>query len=215
MSIPAYPIHTIHGSFAGLPSFSSYCRPLSAYAGVVMDNRIFSDRRSLGFAKDGWSSPHVLPLSPRRPFVPVAMPTVEARRAPPTPRTHVPQLTTFPMQEPFDDANVVPVPIVNNDASLSINAPQLIPHARTCMASQSSHFMVKLPRTGSLDAFVRQRTAQRAAVQDHEARLKAVAGILLNRGNSAGRCGRRLPPNRGPRTYRRSRLSTMISVEDL
>ncbi|KAI6002680.1 hypothetical protein EDC04DRAFT_2583603 [Pisolithus marmoratus] len=60
----------------------------------------------------------------------------------------------------------------------------------------------------SLDALVRQRTAQRAAVQDHEARLKAVAGILLNRGNSAGRCGRRLPPNRGPRTYRRSRLST-------
>ncbi|KIO00784.1 hypothetical protein M404DRAFT_76681, partial [Pisolithus tinctorius Marx 270] len=50
---------------------------------------------------------------------------------------------------------------------------------------------------------------------DHEARLKAVAGILLNRGNSTGRCGRRLPPNRGPRTYRRSRLSTMTSVEDL
>lgn len=212
MSIPAFSIHTIHGSFAGLPSLSSYyCRPSSSYAGVVMDNRIFSDRRSLGFAKDGWSPPHVLPLSPRRPL----MPTVEARRAPPAPRTYVPQLTNFPAQEPFDDANVVPVPIVNNDPSLSLNAVQLIPHARTRVASQPSPFTVKLPRTTSLDALVRQRTAQRAAAQDHEARLKAVAGILLNRGNSTGRCGRRLPPNRGSRTYRRSRLSTMTSVEDL
>ncbi|KAI6004588.1 hypothetical protein EDD15DRAFT_1010290 [Pisolithus albus] len=212
MSIPAYPIHTIHGSFAGHPSFSSsYCRPSSAYAGVVMDNRIFSDKRSVGFARDGWGSPHVLPLSPRHP----PMPTVEARRAPPTPRTHIPQFTTFPMQDPFDDANVVPIPNVNSDTSLSVNAPQLIPHARSRVASQQSPLMLKLPRSASLDALVRQRTAQRVAVQDHEARLKAVAGILLNRGNSAGRCGRKPPPNRGPRTYRRSRLSAMISVEDL
>ncbi|KIJ63394.1 hypothetical protein HYDPIDRAFT_92810 [Hydnomerulius pinastri MD-312] len=66
-----------------------------------------------------------------------------------------------------------------------------------------------------MEALVRQRTAQRVA-QDREARCKAVAGILLNRVHAVGKPMRRPPPSADmPRTYKRSRLSMMISIDDL
>ncbi|KAF8842646.1 hypothetical protein BDN67DRAFT_947353 [Paxillus ammoniavirescens] len=66
-----------------------------------------------------------------------------------------------------------------------------------------------------MEALVRQRTAQRIA-QDRDARCRAVAGILLNRVHAVGKPMRRAPPSAdAPRTYKRSRLSTMISVDDL
>ncbi|KAG6334026.1 hypothetical protein ID866_5057 [Astraeus odoratus] len=208
MSVPAF---SVHGTFS--PAVSSYSRAshqlssYASYAGVIIDNNhLLPDLRSR--PRSIWhSAPVLLPLaSPRRPAVNIPM-SETTRRVPLAPRTSAAQPARFPPQDPFDDANVVPVPPITG----------LVPHARTRVASQSqSPITVKLPRAVPLDALVRQRTAQRAAAQDHEARLKAVAGILLTRGNSAGRCGRRAPVRRDvPRTYRRSGLSTMISVDDM
>ena len=214
----------MHGTFPGLPLLSSYSRvshghqsqPSYTYAGVVTDNmHIFTDRRSPGRTpRHLWrTAPVVLPSSRQLP-----MPIAESRSL----RTSTAQSFTmaFPSGDPFDDINVVPVPQLSNTAGSGGSGMQLVPRTqRTRVTSQSSTPTVKLPRTSSLDALVRQRTAQRVAAQDHEARLKVVAGILLNRSNnSGGRCGRRsVPPYRGDgiRTYRRSSLSTMVSVDDI
>lgn len=238
MSVPSFSIHTIHGTFSGLPLLSSYSRashlghqsPPSSYtyAGVVIDNMYMStDRRSLGHgSKTAWrTAPVSLPSSPApapRRQLPIPMMSVPDSRSLRTP-TAQPLTMTFPSEDPFDDMNVVPVPQLANPAILGGGEMQLLPRTqRTRVASHSptTNHIVRLPRTSSLDALVRQRTAQRVAAQDHEARLKVVAGILLNRSNNfAGRCGRRsVPPCRGngsPRTYRRSSLSTMINIDDI
>jgi len=236
MSVPSFSIHTIHGTFSGLPLLSSYSRashlghqsPQSSctYAGVVIDNMYMStDRRSSGHGpKTAWrTAPVSLPSSPApapRRQLPM-MPIADSR--PLRTSTAQPLTMAFPSEDPFDDINVVPVPQLANPAISGGGEMLLFPRTpRTRVASHSSppNPIVRLPRTSSLDALVRQRTAQRVAAQDHEARLKVVAGMLLNRSNNfAGRCGRRsVPPCRGdgsPRTYRRSSLSTMISVDDI
>ncbi|KAL4065074.1 hypothetical protein V8B97DRAFT_1553747 [Scleroderma yunnanense] len=218
MSVPAYSIHTIHGTFSGLPLLSSYSRashsPSSryTYAGVVIDNH--------HAANSAWrAAPVLLPSSPSpRRQVPMSMAESRILRT----STAQPPTTMFASQDPFDDINVVPVPLANTVQGAGGSGMQLVSSRtqRICVASTSTNPTVRLPRTSSLDVLVRQRTAQRVAAQDHEARLKVVAGILLNRGNNNfGRCGRRnVPPCRGngaPRTYRRSSLSTMISVDDI
>lgn len=199
MSKPIHAVHTIHGTFSGIPSYprlptqSSY----SMYASVVMD---MSDRQSPGLAKAAWRvAPVSIPPSCRR-----LSPPVDTRRQSP-PRAITAQPVHFPQENPFDDHHALPVCTVQNE--------QLVPYQRTRLASQS--FTVKVPRPLHLEALVRQRTAQRLA-QDREARCKAVAGILLNRVHAAGKPLRRAPPNPDvPRTYKRSRLSTMVTVDDL
>ncbi|KAH0830220.1 hypothetical protein J3R83DRAFT_1578 [Lanmaoa asiatica] len=196
MSTPIHAVHTIHGTFSGiprLPAQSTY----SMYAGVVMD---MSDRQSPGLAKAAWRVASVsIPPSCRR-----LSPPLDTRRQSP-PRATTAQPIHFPQEDPFDDRHALPVSTVQNE--------QLVPYQRTRLASQS--FTVKMPRPSHLEALVRQRTAQRLA-QDREARCKAVAGILLNRVHAVGKPMRRAPPNPdAPRTYKRSRLSMMVTVEDL
>ncbi|EGO22009.1 hypothetical protein SERLADRAFT_397647, partial [Serpula lacrymans var. lacrymans S7.9] len=50
---------------------------------------------------------------------------------------------------------------------------------------------------------------------DRETRLKVVAGILLHRVHAVGKPMRRLPNLEAPKTYKRSGLSSMISVDEL
>lgn len=187
------PIHTIHGTFSGISTCSS--RPYSTYAGVVMN---MADGQSPGLARGGL---RVLPIPPscRR-----LSSSPDARRHTPARATTAQYVIQFPQEDsdPFDDRYALPAP-----------TGQVVPYQRTRLASQS--FTIKLPRSSHLEALMRQRTAQRLA-QDREARCKAVAGILLNRVHAVGRPMRRVPPNLDvPRTYKRSRLSTMLSVDDL
>lgn len=179
MSTPIHAVHTIHGTFSGISTQSTY-------AGVVMD------RQAPGLAKAAWR------------VVPASIPP-SCRRLSTPPARAAAQSLHFSQDDPFDDRHAIPASTVQNQ--------QLIPYQRTRLASQS--FTVKLPRASHLEALVRQRTAQRLA-QDREARCKAVAGILLNRVHAVGRPMRRAPPNPDmPRTYKRSRLSTMVTVDDL
>lgn len=199
MSTPIHAVHTIHGTFSGIPSYprlptqSSY----STYAGVVMG---MPDRQPPGLAKTAWRvAPVSTPPSCRR-----LSPPVDTRRQSP-PHAIIAQPTHFPHDDPFDDRHALPVCTAQNE--------QLVQYQRTRLASQS--FTVKMPRASHLEALVRQRTAQRLA-QDREARCRAVAGILLNRVHAVGKPMRRAPLNLDvPRTYRRSRLSTMLTVDDL
>jgi hypothetical protein len=157
----------------------------STYAGVVMD---MPNRQS----RAAWR------------VVPVSIPPSCRRLSTPLDNRRQSQSIHFPDDNPFDDRHALPTPTVQNQ--------QLIPYQRTRLASQS--FTVKLPRPSHLETLVRQRTAQRLA-QDREARCRAVAGILLNRVH-VGKPMRRAPPNPDmPRTYKRSRLSTMVTVDDL
>ncbi|KAF8126628.1 hypothetical protein EV363DRAFT_1348116 [Boletus edulis] len=183
MSTPIHAVHTIHGTFSGI---STYSYP--KHAGVVMD------MPDTGLAKAAWRVvPVHIPPSCRR-----LSPPVDARRQSSQP-------VHFPQEDPFDDRHALPSTVHNQ---------QLVPYQRTRLASQS--FTVKLPRTSShLEVLVRQRTAQRLA-QDREARCRAVAGILLHRVHAVGKPMRRSPPNPDvPRTYKRSRLSTMVTVDEL
>ena len=185
MSAPVHAVHTIHGSFSGISTYPSRLAQ-STYAGVVMD----MPDRSPGLAKASW---RVVPVS-----VPPSCRRLSTARASAQP-------IHFPQENPFDDRYALPAPT-------ALNA-QLVPYQRTRLASQS--FTVKLPRPSHLEVLVRQRTAQRLA-QDREARCKAVAGILLNRVHAVGKPMRRPPPNPdAPRTYKHSRLSTMVTVDDL
>ncbi|KAF8548478.1 hypothetical protein OG21DRAFT_1489356 [Imleria badia] len=192
MSTPIHAVHTIHGTFSGISTYSN--RSYSSYAGVVMD---MPDRQSPGLAKAAWR------------VVPVPIPPSCRRLTPPLDTRRQSRATTqpihFPQEDPFDDRHALPAPTAQNG--------QLVPYQRTRLASGS--FPVKLPRASHLEALVRQRTAQRLA-QDREARCKAVAGILLNRVHAVGKPMRRAPPNpEAPRAYKRSRLSTMVTVDDL
>ena len=190
MSTPVHAIHTIHGTFSGI---STYSNP--TYAGVVMS---MPDRQPPGLAKAAWRVVPIPPCCRRLPPLP------NTRRQPPA-RSTTAQPVHFPHEDPFDDRHALPMPPIQNQ--------QLIPYQRTRLASQS--FTVKLPRPSHLEALVRQRTAQRLA-QDREARCRAVAGILLNRVHAVGKPMRRTPPNLDvPRTYKRSRLSMMVTVDDL
>lgn len=195
MSTPIHAVHTIHGTFSGI---SSYPRLSNQYAGVVAD---LPDRQPPGLAKAAWRvAPVSIPPSCRR-----LSPPVDTRRQTPPPRATTSHPIHFPQDDPFDDRHALAVPTVQND--------QLVPHQRTRLASQS--FTVKVPRPSYVEALVRQRTAQRLA-QDREARCRAVAGILLNRVHAVGKPMRRAPPNPdAPRTYKRSRLSTMVTVDDI
>ncbi|KIK91671.1 hypothetical protein PAXRUDRAFT_830639 [Paxillus rubicundulus Ve08.2h10] len=201
MSVPVHAIHTIHGTFSGISSYTSRLAAQSPYpscAGVVID---VPDRYPPGLAKAAWrGAPTSLSHSPSCRRLQIHLDT---RRQRPSPAQPVP--LPFPSEDPFDDCNALPVHIAQND--------QVIPYQRTRLASQS--FTVKLPRAQSWDALVRQRTAHRIA-QDRDARCRAVAGILLNRVHAVGKPMRRAPPSAdAPRTYKRSRLSSMISVDDL
>lgn len=187
MSMPMHVVHTIHGTFSGI---SSHHR-LSGHAGVATD---MPDRQPPGLTRAAWRVS--IPPSCRR----LSSPVDTRRQSSPTT-----QPIYFPQDDPFDDCHALPVPTVQHD--------QLVPYQRTRLASQS--FTVKMPRPSHLEALVRQRTAQRLA-QDREARCKAVAGILLHRVHAVGKPMRRAPPNPDvPRTYKRSRLSTMVTVDDL
>lgn len=193
MSTPIHAVHTIHGTFSGIsypPRFPKQ------FADLVPD---LPGRQPPGLTESAWRVvPVSIPPSCRRQSSPVH------RQSPPT-RASTAQPVHFPQDDPFDDCHALPVPTVQTD--------QLASYQRTRLASQS--FTVKLPRPSHLDALVRQRTAQRLA-QDREARCKAVAGILLNRVHAVGRPMRRIPPNLdAPRMYKRSRLSTMVTVDDL
>jgi len=189
MSTPVHAVHTIHGTFSGISTYPNGLPTYSTYAGVVMD---MPDRRA------AW---RVVPVSRPLGCRPLSLDT---RRQSPA-RATTAQPVHFPQEDPFHDRHAVPAPTVQNQ--------QLVPYQRTRLASQS--FTVKLPRPSHLEALVRQRTAQRL-VQDREARCKAVAGILLNRVHAVGKPMRRAPPNLdAPRTYKRSRLSTMVTVDDL
>lgn len=169
------------------PQLSSY----SPYAGVVVD---MSDRQA------SWR------------VAPVRIPPSCRRLSPPPPRSTTGQPVHFPHADsnPFDDHHALSAP-----PATQIHTMQLVPYQRTRLASQSS-FTVKIPRPSHLEPLVRQRTAQRLAL-DREARCKAVAGILLNRVHAVGKPMRRAPPLDPdmPRTYKRSRLSTMVTVNDL
>lgn len=205
MSVPTHGIHTIHGTFSGISSYTrlSTQSPYSSYAGVVIDMSPSSDRFLPALAKAAWrAAPVSLPSwSPSCRRQPVQF---DSRRQPPL-RTSNAQPVPFPHEDPFNDSHALPVPVTQSR--------EVVPYPRTRLASQS--FTVRLPRPHSMEALVRQRTAQRVA-QDREARCKAVAGILLNRVHAVGKPMRRAPPSPdAPRTYKRSRLSTMISVEDL
>ncbi|KAG9318006.1 hypothetical protein JVU11DRAFT_67 [Chiua virens] len=204
MSSPIHVVHTIHGTFSGIHSYSrlpSY----STYAGVAMD---MPDRQPPGLAKAVWRAvPIAIPPSCRR-----LPPPLNVRRHTPPLRTTTAQPVCFPQEDnPFSDRHALPAHPAAPISTVQNN--QVVPYQRTRLASQS--FTVKMPRPSHLDALVRQRTAQRLAL-DREARCKAVAGILLNRVHAVGKPMRRAPPNLDtPRTYKRSRLSTMVTVDDL
>ncbi|KAG8217166.1 hypothetical protein J3R82DRAFT_5246 [Butyriboletus roseoflavus] len=182
---PIHAVHTIHGTFSGIPSYPRLPTQ-SSYSTYASVVMDMPDRQSPGLAKAAWRIPP------------------SCRRLSP-PRATAAQPIHFPQENPFDDPHVLPVCTIQNG--------QLVPYQRTRLASQT--FTVKVPRPLHLEALVRQRTAQRLA-QDREARCKAVAGILLNRVHAVGKPMRRVPPHPDvPRTYKRSRLSTMVTVDDL
>ena len=195
MSAPVHAVHTIHGTFSGI---SSYPRLHNQYPGLVAD---VPDRHPPGLAKAAWRIvPVSIPPSCRR-----LSSSLDPRRPSPPSRATAARPIHFPHDNPFDDRYALSAPSLQN--------AQPVSYQRTRLASQSC--TVKLPRPSHLDALVRQRTAQRLA-QDREARCKAVAGILLNRVHAVGKPMRRIPPSPdAPRTYKRSRLSTMTTVDDL
>ncbi|KAF9239083.1 hypothetical protein BU15DRAFT_47037 [Melanogaster broomeanus] len=203
MSVPIHAIHTIHGTFSGISSYTARIAqsPYSSYAGVVID---VPDRFPPGLAKAAWRA------------APVSLPSgyPSCRRLAPLQLDNRPQAQSraptarpvpFPQEDPFDDRHALPVH--------AVQSRDVIPYQRTRLASQS--FAVQTPRPQSMEALVRQRTAQRLAL-DREARCRAVAGILLNKVHPVGKPMRRMPPSPdAPRTYKRSRLSTMVTVDDL
>ncbi|KAG1900089.1 uncharacterized protein F5891DRAFT_1036040 [Suillus fuscotomentosus] len=197
MSVPTHSIHSIHGTFAGVPSYTTF----SSNAGVVIEGSPINKIHP-GFARTAsWRiAPASLPSSSSRrlPSFPVA------RRVPPPPppRAIAPQAIPFPSENPFNDSNECALPV-----------PQRPIPQRTHLASQS--YTVRLPGSNPIDVLVRQRTAQRAA-QERETRCKVVAGILLNRVHAVGKPMRRLPPStEAPRAYKRSRLSMTTTAEEV
>ncbi|KAF9228961.1 hypothetical protein BS17DRAFT_724846 [Gyrodon lividus] len=204
MSVPIHAIHTIHGTFSGISSYTRLTAqsPYPSYAGVVID---VPDRFPPGLAKTTWrAAPVSLPSwSPSCRRLPIQLDN--RRQAPFRTSTAQPVPVPFPQEDLFDEHNALPMHTAQSG--------KVTPYQRTRLASQS--FTVKMPRPQSMEALVRQRTAQRIA-QDREARYRAVAGILLNRVHAVGKPMRRAPPSPdAPRTYKRSRLSTMMSVDDL
>ncbi|KAH7890119.1 hypothetical protein F5I97DRAFT_641228 [Phlebopus sp. FC_14] len=201
----SHSIHTIHGTFSGISSYSrpSSHSPYAPNAGVVINIPTSFDTFPPGLEKVAWRAAQLSFPSRRQ----QQQPPYDTRRQPPL-RTSTAQPVPFPHEDPFLDIHAVPVHASTQSSDVTL------PPARTRLASHS--FTVKLPKPHSMEALVRQRTAQRLA-QDRELRLKAVAGILLNRVHAVGKPMRRPPPSclDMPRTYKRSRLSTMISVDDL
>ncbi|KAG0701574.1 hypothetical protein DFH29DRAFT_925963 [Suillus ampliporus] len=205
MSVPTHSIHSIHGSFAGVSSYSNY----SSHAGVVIEGSSI-DKIPPGLARVAWRSAPVS-LTPsfstntrpgRLPGRLSSFPV--ARRAPPPPpsRALAPQTIPFPSEDPFNDSN-----------SCVAHLPQRPIPQRTHLASQS--YTVRLPGSNPIDVLVRQRTAQRAA-QERETRCRVVAGILLHRVHAVGKPMRRMPQSaEAPRAYKRSRLSTITTAEDV
>ncbi|KAG2131247.1 uncharacterized protein EDB93DRAFT_1178652 [Suillus bovinus] len=194
MSVPTHSIHSIHGTFAGVPSYTTF----SSNAGVVIEGSPIHP--SLARTAAWRLAPVSLPSSSSRRLS--SFPVARRVPPPPPPRAIAPQTIPFPSENPFSDSNSCVPPIPQRP----------IPH-RTHLASQS--YTVRLPGSNPIDALVRQRTAQRAA-QERETRCKVVAGILLNRVHAVGKPMRRLPPStEAPRTYKRSRLSVTTTAEDV
>ncbi|KAH7924068.1 hypothetical protein BV22DRAFT_1196195 [Leucogyrophana mollusca] len=205
MAVPTHSIHTIHGTFSGIPSYSRHASQslYSSHAGVVIE-RSTSDRYPPGLAKPAWRAAPVSLPSPgpgsgrRPPFL------RNSRRPPPPPPFRAPpaQSIAFPSEDPFNDMNAL-VP--------STSSMDVIPYPRTHLASLSHSYTVRLPQHHPINVLVRQRAAQ-----DRETRSKVVAGILLNRVHAVGKPMRRMPPSpESPKQYKRSGLSRMISAEDL
>jgi hypothetical protein len=191
MSVPTHSIHSIHGTFAGASSYSKF-----SHAGVVIEASQI-DKIPPGLARAAWrTAPVSLPSSSTLSSFPVA------RRAPPPPppRLLTSQSIPFPSEDPFNDTNSC------------TSMPRRPTPQRTHLASQS--YTVRLPSSNPIDALLRQRTAQRAALE-RETRCKVVAGILLNRVHAVGKPMRRVPQSpEAPRPYRHSRLSTITTAEE-
>ncbi|OAX33925.1 hypothetical protein K503DRAFT_775082 [Rhizopogon vinicolor AM-OR11-026] len=136
MSVPTYSIHSIHGTFAGASSYSKF-----SHAGIVIEASQI-DKIPPGLARAAWRTAPVLILPP------------STRRAPPPPppRLLTSQSIPFPSEDPFNDSNLCTIPI-----------PRRPTLQRTHSASQS--YTVRLPSSNPIDALLRQRTAQRAAME--------------------------------------------------
>jgi len=211
MAAPAHSIHTIHGTFSGIPSYTnSSSRSKFSYSSIDQ-YALINSRYQPNLPKAVWRSiPASIsnPSASRRSQRP---PLRSLRRAPPPPpprvhRTAIP----FPSEDPFTDVHALG-PTVDIDINTFYKVEPKT-HARTHLASQSYHsYTVRLPQGIHVsDALVRQKAAQ-----DRETRLKVVAGILLNRVHAVGKPMRRLPNLEAPKTYKRSGLSSMISVDEL
>jgi hypothetical protein len=194
MSVPTHSIHSIHGTFAGVSSYSRF-----SYAGVVIEASQI-DKIPPGLARAAWRTAPVS-LPPPASSSTLSFPVARRAPPPPPPRLLTSQSIPFPSEDPFNDSASCTAPIPRRPI------PQ-----RTHLASQS--YTVRLPSSNPIDALLRQRTAQRAAME-RETRCKVVAGILLNRVHAVGKPMRRTPQSpESPRPYRRSRLSTITTAED-
>ncbi|EGN96460.1 hypothetical protein SERLA73DRAFT_186198 [Serpula lacrymans var. lacrymans S7.3] len=206
----AAPALSIHGTFSGFPSYTnSSSRSRFSYPSIDQ-YALINTRYPPNMPKAVWRTiPASIsnPSASRRSQRP---PLRSSRRAPPPPpprtcRTTIP----FPSEDPFTDVHALS-PTVDIDISHLYRVDPKT-HARTHLASQSYHtYTVRLPQNIHSDALVQQKAAQ-----DRETRLKVVAGILLHRVHAVGKPMRRLPNLEAPKTYKRSGLSSMISVDEL
>ncbi|KAH7911102.1 hypothetical protein BJ138DRAFT_1086229 [Hygrophoropsis aurantiaca] len=205
MAVSTHSIHSIHGTFSGIPSYSRHASQslYTSHAGVVIERSIADRYPPPGLPKTVWrAAPVSLPSSGsangRR------LPILRNHRRPPPPppyRAPPAQSIPFPSEDPFNDMNAL-VPTSSMD---------IIPYPRTHLASLSQSYTVRLPQHHPIHVFQRQKAAQ-----DSEKRSKFVAGTLLNRVHAVGKPMRRMPPtSESPRPYKRSGLSRMISAEDL
>jgi len=210
MPVPMYPIRNTLNSFTspsttatttGASSSSLRTNILLNLGGLVAKHNAYRARRGSSLSSQG----HSANISKRVPKTSIRLPYSHRRVPPPSMEEDEDSASYF--APPPDEQAFNPTRTVIYDTHPS-------PPVRTRRSSLSSKDPI--PRKSSpIHSETLFIPTQIALAPDSESRSKIVAGILLHRVHAVGKPMRRkiVVGHEGPRTYVRSSLSTMVTVD--
>jgi hypothetical protein len=194
-------IRTVRTPYTGRPSSSFSLASTSSSENYAVEN-IQTNKYPPGLGFTAWRTS----LASLSPVNIQQFAGGSGSKRPQRPAIRIPYTSRRPLPAPSQRGSVeVRDPYASLTPSVSYDSPQLIP--RTYGTSET--YPSDVPR---LSRLVQPITLEPPPL-DRNARSKLVAGILLHRVHAVGKPMRRRPGDAYPRSYIRSGLSTMVSVE--